>query len=230
MADQARRVSRAVELPLVADADTGFGNALNVGETVRAYERAGVAGLHIEDQVSPKKCGHFAGKDLISPEEMTGKIHAALDARTDPDFLVIARTDARSVAGLDEAIRRAKAYAAAGAGAIFVETPESTDEYAAIARALPDVPLVADVTEGGRSPALTADEYLALGFKIVLFSASAARTVMRSLQDLYGEIWRARTTNNVLERIVGFEERNRILGLADIYELEKRYRPAPSGG
>lgn len=223
MNEVARRVVLAAELPVVADADTGYGNALNVMHTVRNYEAAGLAGLHIEDQVSPKKCGHFAGKELISIGEMVGKIRAALDARRDPDFLIIARTDARSVSGLDDAIARAAAYAEAGAGAIFVEAPQSRDEYASIARALADIPLVADVTEGGKSPALTADEYYALGFKIVLFSASAVRAVMKTLESLYGRIINERTTNSMLDAILEFEERNRILALADVYKIEQKY-------
>src|SRR5690606_29375466 len=130
MTDQVRRMAAITGVPLIADADTGYGNAVNVMRTVREYHCAGVAGLHIEDQVMPKKCGHFEGKELISADEMVGKIRAALAARDDPDFLIIARTDARTVAGLEEAIARAKLYAAAGADAIFVETPRSTDEYA----------------------------------------------------------------------------------------------------
>lgn len=227
MNEVARRVVLAAELPVVADADTGYGNALNVMHTVRNYEAAGLAGLHIEDQVSPKKCGHFAGKELISTGEMVGKIRAALDARRDPDFLIIARTDARSVSGLDDAITRAAAYAEAGAGAIFVEAPQSRDEYASIARALAGIPLVADVTEGGKSPALTADEYYALGFKIVLFSASAVRAVMKTLESLYGRIINERTTNSMLDAILEFEERNRILALADVYEIERKYAAPP---
>src|ERR1700687_6217021 len=154
MADQGRRIARMVDLPVLADGDTGYGGPLNVIETVRAYETAGLAGLHIEDQRLPKRCGHFEGKELVPVDEMAGKIRAAIDARRDPDFLVIARTDARSVAGLDEAIARSRSYLAAGAGAIFVETPFTREEYAAISAALPGTILITDVTEGGKSPAL----------------------------------------------------------------------------
>ena len=223
MADQARRMAHAVDVPVIADADTGFGNALNVIETVRAYEAAGVAGLHIEDQVSPKKCGHFEGKALVSVAEMSAKIRAAAEARRDADFFVIARTDARTVAGLEEAIERGQAYASAGADAIFVETPLSREEYVRIADALGRVPLVADVTEGGKSPPLTADELYRVGFKIVLFSASAIRAAMKTLQEFYRALKRDRTTNGLLHTLVAFEERNRILGLPEIYDLEHRY-------
>jgi carboxyvinyl-carboxyphosphonate phosphorylmutase len=223
MSDQIRRMTAVAHVPLIADADTGYGNAVNVMRTVREYERAGAAGLHLEDQVMPKKCGHFEGKDLIAVDEMVGKIHAAIEAREDPDFLLIARTDARTVAGLAEAISRAKAYVAAGADAIFVETPRSVEEYAEIRRALPDTILVADVTEGGKSPALSAAQYQELGFKIVLFSASAIRAVMRTLQDFYGQARAEGTTNGLLDGIIGFQERNVVLDLKGIEELDRRF-------
>lgn len=223
MADQGRRMAAAARVPLLADADTGYGNAINVMRTVREYERAGIAALHIEDQVLPKKCGHFEGKELVPVEEMVGKVRAALDAREDPDFLVIARTDARSVMGLGESISRARAYVAAGAEAIFVETPRSPEEYAEVARALPGVHLVADVTEGGKSPCLTAEEYFRLGFQIVLFSGSASRAVMHTLQGFYARLKAEGTTNGMLGEILPFEERNRLLGLAEFYEFERRY-------
>jgi 2-methylisocitrate lyase-like PEP mutase family enzyme len=213
----------AAELPVIADADTGFGNALNVMHTVRNYESVGLSGLHMEDQVSPKKCGHFTGHALIPVDEMVGKIRAALDARRDPDFLIIARTDGRSVNGLDDAIARANAYAEAGADAVFVEAPKSPEEYAAIRRATGTITLVADVTEGGKSPALAAEKYYSLGFKIVFFSASASRAVMKTLEQLYGRLKTEHTTNGMLDAIIGFDERNRLMGLADVYELEKKY-------
>lgn len=223
MADQIRRMSAIVDIPLIADADTGYGNAVNVMRTVREYQRAGAAGLHLEDQVMPKKCGHFEGKELVPPEEMVGKIQAALAARDDPDFLLIARTDARTVVGLPEAIARAKLYASAGADAIFVETPRSVEEYAEIRRALPNTLLIADVTEGGKSPALSAEEYYALGFQLVLFSASAIRAVMQTLNTFYAKARAEGTTNGLLKGIVGFEDRNRILDLSGIEELDRRF-------
>ena len=223
MADQVGRMSAIVNAPLLADADTGYGNALNVMRTIREYERAGAAGLHIEDQVMPKKCGHFEGKELIPAEEMVGKIHAALEARTDPDFFLIARTDARTVAGLEEAISRARTYSAAGADAIFVESPRSIEEYAEIRRALPDTILVADITEGGKSPALPVAEYDRLGFQIVLFSASAIRAVMRTLQAFYAQARLDGGTHGLLEGIVEFEERNLILDLAGMQAIEQRF-------
>ncbi len=233
MVDQIRRMVAIADLmggvPLIADADTGYGNAVNVMRTVREYQRAGIAGMHLEDQVMPKKCGHFEGKELIPAAEMTGKIRAALAARDDPDFLIIARTDARTVSGLPEAIARAQLYAASGADAIFVETPRSREEYAEIRRALPDTILVADVTEGGKSPALSADEYYALGFQLVLFSASAIRAVMHTLQAFYARARAEGTTNGLLDRIAGFDERNRILDLEGVQRLAREHSGKADG-
>ena len=153
MVDQVRRLVEAVDRPVIADADTGYGNAINVIRTVRAYEQAGVAALHLEDQVMPKKCGHMSGKVVIPAEEMVGKIRAAVDARRDPELVLIARTDAAAVHGLDDAIARARAYAEAGADVLFVEAPTSEDAIARVASELGDVaPLVFNWAEGGRTP------------------------------------------------------------------------------
>ncbi len=229
MVDQIRRMTAIAGVPLIADADTGYGNAINVMRTVREYGRAGIAGMHLEDQSMPKKCGHFEGKTLIPADEMAGKIRAAIDAREDPDFLIIARTDARTVTGLADAIGRAKLYVAAGADAIFVETPRSVDEYAEIRRALPDTLLIADVTEGGKSPALSASEYHALGFDLVLFSASAIRAVMRALSDFYAAAHDAQSTGGLHAKIAGFDERNKLLDLAGYEKLARKYAGDESG-
>ena len=168
MASHASHLASAVSLPLIADADTGYGNALNVVRTVREYEKAGVAGLHIEDQVAPKKCGHIAGKQVIPAKEFAEKIRAAVEFRTDPDFVIIARTDARAVTGLDDAIERANRYAEAGADVIFVEAPQSHDEIARITREV-KAPLLANMVPGGKTPAVTVADLERLGFKIVIF-------------------------------------------------------------
>jgi 2-methylisocitrate lyase-like PEP mutase family enzyme len=152
MVDQARRLAEAVEVPLIADADDGYGNPINVTRTVRAYEAAGVAGLHLEDQLSPKRCGHLAGKQLIAASEMVEKIHAAVEARRSADLVIIARSDARAVEGLDAALQRARRYRDAGADVLFVEAPESAAEVAAVAQAFPDTPLLFNAVEGGRTP------------------------------------------------------------------------------
>jgi carboxyvinyl-carboxyphosphonate phosphorylmutase len=170
MADHARHLTAAITLPLIADADTGYGNALNVVRTVHEYERAGVAGLHIEDQVAPKKCGHIAGKQIIPAREFAEKIRAAAENRTDPDFVIIARTDARAVTSLDDAIERANLCREAGADAIFVEAPQTEDEIARVAREV-KAPLLANMVVGGRTPAVKFSELERLGYKIVIYPA-----------------------------------------------------------
>src|SRR5437879_8699016 len=154
---------------LIADADTGYGNPINVRRTVHEYERAGVAAIHIEDQVWPKKCGHMEGKQVIPVDEMVQKIRAAADARQDPDFVIIARTDANAVYGLEDALRRGRAYREAGADVIFIEAPRSIEELHAIAQAFPDVPLLYNWAESGKTPLLPLEEIHALGFKLVIF-------------------------------------------------------------
>jgi 2,3-dimethylmalate lyase len=170
MATHARHLASCVSLPLIADADTGYGNVLNVVRTVREYERAGLAGLHLEDQVAPKKCGHIAGKQVIPAREFADKVRAAAEYRTDPDFVIIARTDARAVTGLDDAIERGNLYAEAGADVIFVEAPQTEDEIHRVAREV-KAPLLANMVQGGRTPGLTVGELERLGFKIVIFPA-----------------------------------------------------------
>src|SRR5215213_517537 len=154
MAGHARRLVQAVGVPVIADADDGYGNPLNVMRTVSEYEAAGVAALHIEDQVAPKRCGHMDGKDVIDAAEMVEKVHAAVEARRSPDLVLIARTDARAVEGLDAALERARRYRDAGADVLFVEAPESEDEVAAVARAFPGTPLLFNWVDGGRTPPL----------------------------------------------------------------------------
>src|SRR6266550_5789845 len=172
------------DLPLIADADTGYGNPINVRRTIREYERAGVAGLHIEDQVWPKKCGHMEGKQVIPMDEMVQKIRAAIDARQDPDFVIIARTDANAVYGLEDAIQRGQAYREAGADVIFIEAPRSIEELSTIAQAFPGMPLLFNWTEGGKTPALSLDEIRTLGYKLVLFPVSMLFAATRAMLGL----------------------------------------------
>src|SRR5947209_9918097 len=160
------------DLPLIADADTGYGNPINVRRTIREYERAGVAGLHIEDQVWPKKCGHMEGKQVIPMDEMVQKVRAAVEARQDPDLVIIARTDANAVHGLEDALRRGKAYHEAGADVIFIEAPRSMTELRSIAQAFPGVPLLFNWAESDKTPLLPLDEIRTLGFKLVIFPVS----------------------------------------------------------
>lgn len=223
MVNQARNIVNAIDLPLICDADNGYGNPINVIRTVREYERAGVAGIHIEDQVAPKKCGHFEGKQIIPAEEMVKKIEAALYAREDNDFLLIARTDARSVKGLDEALRRARLYAEAGADMIFVESPQSIEELKTISNELSDLPLLVNMIEGGKTPTLSFEELQEMGFRIVLYPTSSIRAVAKTLQELAGHLYKYKDTKDFEDRLVTFQGRNQITGLAYIEELEKRF-------
>ena len=195
MTTHAAHIASCVSLPVIADADTGYGNALNVIRTVREYERAGVAAIHLEDQVSPKRCGHIAGKAVIPAREFAEKIRAASENRTDPDFVIIARTDARAVNGLDDAIERARMYREAGADVIFVEAPTSREEIERIVKEV-KAPLLSNQVPGGRTPALTVSELEQLGYKIVIFPAvgfmAATLAIEKALADLKttGTDWR----------------------------------------
>ena len=179
---EAQRITQICPLPLVSDADTGFGEALNVERTVRLLESAGVAGIHLEDQTLPKRCGHLSGKSLIPAEEMAGKIRAAVASKSDPDFVIIARTDARGVEGFDAAVSRAKHYVEAGADAIFPEALETVEEFRDFAKAVPG-PLLANMTEFGKSPLLSAEELGNLGYKMILFPLTAFRSAMRAAEE-----------------------------------------------
>ncbi len=223
MVSQAKNINMAVKLPVIADADTGYGNAINVIRTVREYERAGIAAIHIEDQVTPKKCGHFEGKLIISQAEMIGKIRAAVEARESSDSIVIiARTDSRASMGLDEAIRRAHTYLDAGAEAIFLEAPQSLDELMTIGKSI-QAPLLVNMDEGTKTPLVTVKELGEMGFKIVIFPRSAPCAAAKAIQELMHQLRETGTTRNFMDRIVAFEERNVITGLARYKELEKRY-------
>ena len=222
MVTHARNLANAVSLPVIADADTGYGNAINVVRCVREYEGAGVAAIHIEDQVMPKKCGHFEEKQIISKDEMVGKIRAAVHARKDPDFVLIARTDARAGLGFDEAIDRARAYVAAGADAIFFEAPQSLDELKTIARSV-SAPLLVNMDEGTKTPLLPIRELEAMGYKIVIFPRSAPCAAAKAVQELMQILKETGTTQGFSHRILSFEERNRLTGLAGYKEMERKY-------
>lgn len=222
MVTQARNIANAVSLPVIADADTGYGNAINVMRTVREYEKAGVAAIHIEDQVTPKKCGHFEGKQVVSENEMVGKIKAAVASREDPDFVIIARTDTRAVLGLDEAIKRSHAYLNAGADAIFIEVPQSLEELNIITRSI-SAPLLVNMDEGTKTPLLTVQELEEMGYKIVIFPRSAPSAAAKTIQELMQLLKETGTTQDFVDRIVTFEGRNLITGLAGYQELQKKY-------
>ncbi len=222
MVEQAGRIADAVDLPLIADADTGYGNAMNVARTVRAYERAGVSACHIEDQQMPKRCGHFDEKRVVPLGEMTAKLKAALDARSDPDFVIIARTDARTVEGLDAALDRANAYIEAGADMIFVESPLSEDELALIGRTL-KAPLLANMVESGKTPILPAEKLEALGFSVAIHPGSIGRFIGKQVAGFLEQFRTDRSTLSQMDKMLTFSEQNEIVDLKGYLERAKRY-------
>ena len=215
--------SVAGDVPLIADADTGYGNPLNVRRTIREYVRAGVAGLHIEDQVWPKKCGHMEGKQVIPMEEMVQKVHAAVDARQDPDFVIIARTDANAVTGFEDALRRGQAYREAGADVIFIEAPRSLEELRAIGQAFRGTPLIFNWAESGKTPLLPLSEIQALGFNLVIFPVSLLFAATHAMLALLELLKTGETPAAYSERMVTFSQFTTQLGLPDIQALERRY-------
>jgi 2-methylisocitrate lyase-like PEP mutase family enzyme len=223
---QTRNIVRSVEVPVVADCDTGYGNPINVQRTIREFESAGVSALFMEDQVSPKRCGHFSGKQIISAEDMVQKIRAAVDARVDPDLLLIARTDARAVDGPEEAIRRSRMYVEAGAEMIFVEAPHTVDELRLIGQELKPlgVPLMVNLVEGGRTPLVPVSELTEMGFSFVSFSGSMQKTAIAAMQPLVETLLRTgEVTEFYPDAMISLDERSEILGLPHFFELEKRY-------
>ncbi|MFB6069469.1 MAG: oxaloacetate decarboxylase [Halanaeroarchaeum sp.] len=223
MVDRARQMVNAVDVPVFADADTGYGNPLNVRRTVGEFESAGVAGIHIEDQEYPKQCGHFADKAVVPTEEMVQKIRAATDAREDDDFVIIARTDARAVHGFQEAVERSRRYVDAGADVLFFEAPTSEDELRRVGREFDAVPLLANMTEGGKTPLFTASEFESFGFDVVLYPATGFKAAARAMRDVYQEIAETGTQAGVMDELVTWEGRNEITGLERVQELEARY-------
>jgi 2-methylisocitrate lyase-like PEP mutase family enzyme len=223
VANTVAAISDAVALPLVVDADTGFGNAINMVRTVRVLERAGAAGLQIEDQVFPKKCGHFAGKDVIALDEMVQKLKAAVDARRDGDLQIIARTDARAVEGLDRAIARAHAYIRAGADVAFVEAPTSLAELARVTREI-KAPHVANIVFGGKTPDPGRAELAKMGFSLVLYANAVLQAAMKATIDVLGTLKRDGSLNDATERLVSFEERQRVVKKPTWDALEAKFR------
>lgn len=223
MVERARGMAGAVDVPVFCDADTGYGNPVNVMRAVEEYERAGVAGIHIEDQTFPKKCGHFDEKGVVPTEEMVGKVRAATDAREDDDFVVIARTDARAVEGFDAAVERSRAYVDAGADVLFFEAPTTREELERVGEAFPDVPLLANMTEGGRTPLFTASEFEEMGYDLVIYPATGFKAAAKAMQELYAEIAETGTQAGMMDRLVTWEGRNEITGLDEMVELEERY-------
>ncbi|WP_226040244.1 isocitrate lyase/phosphoenolpyruvate mutase family protein [Natrinema sp. DC36] len=227
--DRVREIAGAVDLPVFCDADTGYGNALNVFRTVREFERAGTAGLHIEDQRAPKKCGHFDGKRLVPTDEMVGKLEAATDARGDDSFVVVARTDAVAVEGIDAAIDRARTYVDAGADGIFVDAPETEAQLAEIGDRLADVPLVVNLPYGGKSPMLPAERVAEMGYDLLLFATTAQKAKLRLLEEVYSRLVETGDERDLIDRLATWEDRDDVTDLEAWRERERRYaggRPA----
>ncbi len=219
---QVYKMVGAVSIPVVADADTGYGNALNIFRTVREFMRAGVAAVQIEDQVSPKRCGHFSGKEVIPTKEAVLKIQAAVEARGDSNLVIIARTDAIAVHGLSDAVERARAYVEAGADAIFAEAPLSREELAEVARLVPG-PKVANMVEGGRTPLVPAAELREMGYSMVIYANCVLRSAILAAQETLRHLHQQGHTIGILGRMVTMEERNRVTQKAWLDDLERRY-------
>ncbi|MCT4632854.1 MAG: isocitrate lyase/PEP mutase family protein [Firmicutes bacterium] len=222
MLDRARKLVSAVDIPVIADADTGFGNAITVMRTVEEYEAAGVAAIQLEDQVAPKRCGHMVGRKVIPMEEMVGKIKAAKAARKDPDLMIIARTDARTVHGLDEALKRAKAYEAAGADIIFVESVESVEEMKKVHEVM-EIPSLANMVEGGRTPLLKNQELENLGYSLVIYPTASTYVASKAMFTLMNQLKDDNTTETFMDNMITFSEFNTLVGLDEFAQLEEEY-------
>ncbi|MCF7935298.1 MAG: isocitrate lyase/PEP mutase family protein [Synergistales bacterium] len=222
-----RRMTDVVSVPVIADIDTGFGNQLNVWRTIREFENAGVAAVQIEDQVFPKRCGHFAGKDVIPREEMLDKICAAKDARKSDDFLIIARTDAGAVHGFEQAIERANAYAAAGADLLFVEAPPTEEELRRVPKEV-DGKVVANMVEGGKTPLFSAQALEEMGYSLVLFANATQKAAIRGLERLLGHLSETGETWSEPDLMISMERRNEITGLHELRRKMEGYGPEAS--
>jgi 2-methylisocitrate lyase-like PEP mutase family enzyme len=222
--DTLAAVTDRIQIPVIVDADTGFGNALNVQRTIRNFERAGAAAIQIEDQSFPKRCGHLDGKILIKRDEMVGKVKAAVDARTASDTLIIARTDARAVEGLQEAIDRAHAYQEAGADILFIEAPRSFDEMKTIRKSFHvSIPLLANMVEGGKTPIKTAKDLKKLGFNIIIFPGGAVRAVTFQLQEYYAGLLKNGSNSKFSKKMHDFDSLNAVIGTPELLKVGKKY-------
>ena len=223
MVDNARTIARACQLPVIADADTGYGNAINVVRTVQEFEQAGIAAIHIEDQVLPKRCGHLEGKQIVPVDDMLSKIRAAVAARSAPELVLIARTDAAAVEGIGSAIDRARRYRDAGADVLFVEAATSEADIERVATELADVPLLFNWAEGGKTPPLPYERLRGLGFAIVIFPITTLLSATAAIRHALAEIRSAGTPAPLLEHLPGFGEFLEFIGLEEINDLERRF-------
>lgn len=224
VADSIAAIRDRVETPLIVDADTGYGNAMNVQRTVRVFERNGASGIQLEDQTFPKRCGHLRGKTLINAKEMAGKVRAAVDARRDSCTQIIARTDAIGVEGLESALDRAELYLEAGADVLFIEAPQIlAQQQAIVERFRGRVPLLANMVEGGKTPTSSADDLAKLGFQLVIFPGGLARAVIRQATAYFDSLKRHGSTEPFRDRMVGFDELNESIGLTELMQLSEHY-------
>jgi 2-methylisocitrate lyase-like PEP mutase family enzyme len=223
MASQVKIIADATNIPLITDGDTGYGSPLNVMRTVQEYERAGASGIILEDQQWPKKCGHMDGKQVISMKEHVKKIEAASEARSNKNFVIIGRTDALSTHGLDEAIRRGKAYREAGADVIFVEAPQSVEQLATTRDAIKQTPLIANMAEGGKTPPLSAEELKRISYEIVFFGCTSIFIIAKALMEAMKYLYRNGNTNGLLDRMLTLPQFNEFLDIQDFSSLEKRF-------
>ena len=221
MAGRVRAMASMARAPLVADGDTGYGGLLNVHHTVRGYEAAGAAAIQLEDQEFPKKCGHTPGRRVVPTSDMVRRIRVACDARGSADFKIIARTDARTSLGLDEALRRAEAYAKAGADLLFVESPESVEEMRAIGRST-HLPLVANMVEGGRTPVLAREELEALGYRLAIFPVTALLAATEAMRAVYAHLRAAGSSPGLATPLMPFADLTRLMGFEEVWEFDRR--------
>jgi len=223
MVGRVNSMAGMAKTPLIADGDTGYGGLLNVRHTIRGYEAAGAVAIQLEDQEFPKKCGHTPGRRVIPMEDMVKKIEVAVNSRADPNFQIIARTDARTTLGLDEALRRGEAYAKAGADILFIESPESVDEMQTICQTFRGIPLVANMVEKGRTPVLSKEELENLGYKIAIFPVTALLASVHAMTKVYEQF---KTTGSSVDQAVDlydFEELSKLMGFEDVWQFEKKF-------
>lgn len=221
MSNQLRNIVAAVDIPVIADADNGYGGLLNVIRTVELYEQTGLAAIQLEDQVTPKRCGHMEGKEVIPKEEMVAKIKAAVYARKDPDFMIIARTDARAVNNFEDAVDRAVAYEEAGADIIFFEAPQSVEEMKEFHKHI-KVPTFANMVEKGKTPLLTGKELYDIGYKIVIYPVSSLYVVTKAILDMLKVIKETETTRDIIDKMIPFDTFNEMISLNKLRDLEKQ--------
>ena len=226
MVGRVEKMAQMARVPLIADGDTGYGGLLNMRHTIRGYERAGAAAIQLEDQEFPKKCGHTPGRRVIPLDDMVRKIRVAVDARESKDFLIIARTDARTALGLDEALRRAEAYARAGADILFVESPESEEEMRRIGRSF-DLPLVANMVEKGRTPVLSRAELESIGYKLAIFPVTALLASVQAMAGVYRTLKDQGSSAGGSQPLYDFGDLTKLMGFEDVWAFEKRYAETP---